>query len=618
MAARKKTQSCCCGKKDGVCEGDDVKAAGVGMRLPLGAEGTENYRRRLQILRQLGVRFDPAGSMGRRTKEKMMKSADIRVSKAHFPGNRTTPSKRFNKDRASSGARSLRHKDNAHGPKSTPIDTMMEDVDAEAEMPSQDGATRSSRRRLMSSGGTPAAGGGAAAAPRSGAAGGRTARAEGSALSDEMAAAATRELELMREIAALKRKHALSAADIERLEREARVQKAAIEDLEAKAATLQRKLHASDAKYKREIDALKQQLEDADIGAHRPLTAGMLHEKQFGQRIRQYTGFWSVECFDLFIDCLNADGLLDRVLVKQDMYQEEASSDGDETDGSEEGGDPPPRRHKKPHGNRALTPKDAIFFTLMWLRTGLDIKDLHALFGIGYSTACRYFAIYISFLRVWLEAEFPQPTADQIKRATPESFRKAFPSTNVQYIIDAHEQQCEEPTDLKCRRTVWSDYKHRTTNKFLGVCTPCGACVFASSNYGGKCDDKTLTLASGFMDLLLNGWTTLADKGFMMHAEFASAGHQLITPTHAVAGVPTYSYDESRWTNAIGKTRIHIERMFRRAQEWKILHGIIKINSMDLAGTIFKVCCLMGNFEPPLIRQGDDALLSLAELQWGV
>ena len=96
MAARKKTQSCCCGKKDGVCEGDDVKAAGVGMRLPLGAEGTENYHRRLQILRQLGVRFDPAGSMGRRTKEKMMKSADIRVSKAHFPGNRTTPSKRFN------------------------------------------------------------------------------------------------------------------------------------------------------------------------------------------------------------------------------------------------------------------------------------------------------------------------------------------------------------------------------------------------------------------------------------------------------------------------------------------------------------------------------------------
>ena len=124
-------------------------------------------------------------------------------------------------------------------------------------------------------------------------------------------------------------------------------------------------------------------------------------------------------------------------------------------------------------------------------------------------------------------------------------------------------------------------------------------------------------MASGLMDMVFEGWATLADKGFMMHAEFAAKGHELITPPHAAANVPTYTIDESKWTNAIGKTRIHVERMFRRAQEWKILHSTIKVSHMDLAGTIFKVCCLMGNYEPNLVRQRGEILRSLSELQWG-
>ena len=93
--------------------------------------------------------------------------------------------------------------------------------------------------------------------------------------------------------------------------------------------------------------------------------------------------------------------------------------------------------------------------------------------------------------------------------------------------------------------------------------------------------------------------------------------HKLRVPSHAQVGVATFSRDESKCTNKVGKTRIHIERMFKRAQEWKILHTIIKISAMDLAGTIFQVCCFMTNFEPPLIRSEGEALVSLAEKQWG-
>ena len=597
---RIKTQRCCCYKENGVCKGDNVKNGG--MRLPHGPPGSDSYRRREKLLQQLGTRFDPPGSGTARTKEAMMASKSLRVSLKHFPGNRTTPSKRRE------GTRTLRHKASLHGPVSEPIDTMIEDVDAATTtMPSQDGVTRSSRRRLLSP--TAAV---AAAEPRPGAAGGRMARAQLSDLSMEVSAVAARETELLRELAALRETAAKQASTIENLQRAAREQSKAVQKLESKAETLQQELHATDAAYKQQVQSLKEQLNHADTG-HRRLTASMLHEKKFGERCRQYTGFRSAEIFDLWIECLNSDGLLDRVLVKQQMYPPEAEEAEVDDDGETQ-----TRAQRKPYKNRAMSPKDAVFFTLMRCRTGLDIKDIHALFGIGYSTACRYFALYVSFLREWLQAEFPQPTEEQIKRATPVSFKKAFPGRNVQFIIDAHEQQCEEPSNLKCRRTLWSDYKHRTTNKFLGACTPCGACVFASSNYGGKCDDKTLTISSGFMDLLFEGWTTLADKGFMMHAEFAALNHELHTPSHAIAGVPTYSFDESRWTNAIGKTRIHIERMFRRAQEWKILHSIIKVSNMDLAGTVFQVCCLMTNYEPPLIRQGDDALVSVGELQWGL
>ena len=55
----------------------------------------------------------------------------------------------------------------------------------------------------------------------------------------------------------------------------------------------------------------------------------------------------------------------------------------------------------------------------------------------------------------------------------------------------------------------------------------------------------------------------------------------------------------------------------RRAQEWKILHSIIKISNMDMAGTVFAICCYMTNYEAPLIRQSDEDLRSLSELQWG-
>eukprot|EP01043_Picozoa_sp_COSAG02_P035987 COSAG02_NODE_2609_length_8435_cov_4.723129_7_plen_69_part_00 len=59
------------------------------------------------------------------------------------------------------------------------------------------------------------------------------------------------------------------------------------------------------------------------------------------------------------------------------------------------------------------------------------------------------------------------PTEEQLRRAEPSSFKRNFPNRDIQMIIDAHEQECESASNLQARRTTWSEYKHRTTNKFL-------------------------------------------------------------------------------------------------------------------------------------------------------
>ena len=262
-----------------------------------------------------------------------------------------------------------------------------------------------------------------------------------------------------------------------------------------------------------------------------------------------------MESFFRFLESLDADGLLSSVDIlkthddsEDDFIGRQATACDAYAKAQESSGvDPESEDHidgtRRRMGARKMTPQTAILFVLMRNRTGLDIIDLHALFGVEYSTACRYYVVYSAFLAVWLLAEFPRPTAAQIEAATPVRFREAFKGRNIAEIIDAHEQECEVTNNLVARRSLYSKYKNRCTNKFLGGCTPCGATSFISAGYGGNCDDRRLTLASGLMRHLEKSWTTLADKGFMMHAEFAALHHELLTPTKVPVAPITHKHD---------------------------------------------------------------------------
>ena len=90
-----------------------------------------------------------------------------------------------------------------------------------------------------------------------------------------------------------------------------------------------------------------------------------------------------------------------------------------------------------------------------------------------------------------------------------------------------------------------------------------------------------------------------------MHTDFTLKQHHLIMPPKAKRGQVEFSADQMADTAAIARLRIHVERAFERAQEFRILHRTIPISMIDQWSSVFKVCCLLTNFQPPLVAPKD-------------
>ena len=88
---------------------------------------------------------------------------------------------------------------------------------------------------------------------------------------------------------------------------------------------------------------------------------------------------------------------------------------------------------------------------------------------------------------------------------------------------------------------------------------------------------------------LYEGMTGLMDKGFMMQAEMASVVHECLTPMKKWPKQWSFTVDDLAWNTRIGRLRVLIENAFKRAQEWKILHKIVKV-SMSSHFYFFFIC----------------------------
>ena len=309
--------------------------------------------------------------------------------------------------------------------------------------------------------------------------------------------------------------------------------------------------------------------------------------------LKSYTGFASVRTLTAFFDLMDWDGACDDVQLYRGLPDLEEGAKR--------------RTARRGQAGRALMPKDAYVLTLFMLRTGCTERSAAGLFGVSTDTVSRYFVSWLVFMSTFFEAFFPYPTAEQLNQTTNQRLREALLAGDTagklhfEAFIDCHEEEIERPRDKTVARAVWSEYKQRTTAKFLGAISGCGAFTFTSNAYPGRITDPSITKLSGFLDKIHKEGLTSADKGFMMHSAFADKMHYLAVPAKARRGQQFYDTDQMMDTATIARKRIHVERAFRRAQEYEILHRRIPITQADIWGMVFSVSCFLCNFQPPLM-----------------
>ena len=143
-----------------------------------------------------------------------------------------------------------------------------------------------------------------------------------------------------------------------------------------------------------------------------------------------------------------------------------------------------------------------------------------------------------------------------------------------------------------------STYKSHNTAKGLVGIAPNGALTFVSNLYGGHCSDKVIAEHCGILQLLEEGDSVMADRGFEIQ--------DLLAPRKVYLNIPPFmrskdqlNPDEEDETREIASVRIHVERAIERVKNCNILKQILP-NSEDI-GKIWKVCCLLANFKGPLV-----------------
>lgn len=245
-----------------------------------------------------------------------------------------------------------------------------------------------------------------------------------------------------------------------------------------------------------------------------------------------------------------------------------------------------------------LSQEDELFLMLVRLRLDLKEQDLANRFDLSIATVSRVFITWINFCYLRLGLLPCWPDRSTIRNTMPASFKELYPHTTA--ILDATEIRVNIPSSLLLQSQTYSNYKSSNTLKALIAISPAGHVIFVSSLYTGCISDTQLVERSGLLSLLQKGDEIMADRGFTIE--------DLLLPLGVKLNIPPFLGERSQMeagevveTQQIASLRIHIERAIRRVKEFDILSNVMPASVASSANQIWTVCCLLTNFQNPLI-----------------
>ena len=158
------------------------------------------------------------------------------------------------------------------------------------------------------------------------------------------------------------------------------------------------------------------------------------------------------------------------------------------------------------------------------------------------------------------------------------------------------------PSSLLLQSQTYSNYK--STNRFKALITisPSGHAyvTFVSSLYTGCISDTKLVERSEFLSLLQKGDEIMADRRFTIEDLLTLLGVKLnITPFLGEWG--QMEGNEVVETQQITSLFIHIEQAIHHVKEFDMLSGVMPASVATSANQIWTFCCLLTNFQNPLI-----------------
>ena len=248
---------------------------------------------------------------------------------------------------------------------------------------------------------------------------------------------------------------------------------------------------------------------------------------------------------------------------------------------------------------RLLCAIDELFLTMTRLRLGLLEKDLADRFCISQQEVSEIFSTWIDRMSDFLGQLCFVTDRETMRKNLPRCFRPNY--EDVYLIIDCTELFIEKPSQVIQQSATWSEYKGHNTGKGLIGLSPLMLPVFVSDIYPGSKSDEEILSDSGILSHAHQGDRWLADKGFLVQHVLDNFGVRVETPAK-LEGKQQFSIEEDVHNRKNSQVRVHVERGIRRVKVFKILQGNIPLRYAHQISKLWKVCCWLTAFLPPLIR----------------